>query len=267
MVAVCVFALVAYQSACYAAQLVGIASCGSRRLVHVAQEARYGILDGVGTAERADESGLLGRVARLLYFVCYDVALTAAHGPAAHVVGVGVLSQYLVNVACRTVLVLEHVWRVLAGARPVEQSRQLVGSVVEKVYAQFGGYLTAQRFILGGLHLSVEWENQTESRMLVAVLVCAVQHGGEAERAGEVIPHVQRAVVDVECSHCAVQHVGVLSGSLTQVAADKAAHILDVALLVTAHVGVLGCGLVGALCLAAALQKLRPLPVAVAPFL
>ncbi len=267
VVAVGPFARVAHKAARHAALAVGVAALVGRRLVDVGQQCLDGLLDGVRAAESADDARLLGWVAGTFGLVGHRVGLARGRRPRRCVTPVAVSCQHRIDVACRAVLLPEHPLAVAAGARPVHQTRQLVGRHVKHPHPQRVGYPAAQRLVFLRHRRPAEREHQPVARSLRRVLVCRVKQSRKIILLREIVPHVGRGAVDVQCGHAAPHHTPVLAAAAVQEAAHKATHVFHLRLLLAAHACILRGALSRAGGLRAPLRELAPAPFPVAPFL
>ena len=131
MVTVSIPTIIEHKTAGYTAHLIGVAIGFACFLIGVREEGVNGFLDGVGATEGADEPRLLTGITELLDLMLGRHFLTLAPVPLAAVLRIDVLRQDLIDVQGLAILESEEILTVAARAWPVEESRQLIGRIVE----------------------------------------------------------------------------------------------------------------------------------------
>ena len=145
-------------------------------------------------------------------------------------------------------------------ARPVHQTGRLEGGVVEVVDADLLGDLAGDGLVLVRRDLSVEGHDQTVAGLRLGVLMCGVDRQGvvDLQVVDDVVPELGRREVQVEGEQLAGRDVAGLAAAIPQMTADEAADVLDLVLLLLAHLHVLGVGLRGLHGAGELIQESRP---------
>ena len=179
---------------------IGVAVRLRRLCVHLRQELLDRLRDRIGPAERTDDAPLRERVALLVCLPLPDARHAGRLRPVARVSPVRVLVQDVVGWKKRRIEKPEERCDVRAVRWPVHETRRLEGGVVEVVDADLLRDLPRDGLILVRCDLTVQRQDQTETRTRFRVLVRGVDRHRTAKVyfIHEMRPEICRREVKVE---------------------------------------------------------------------
>ena len=214
-------------------------------------------------AERPDDAALGQRVFLLGDRAAHLRLHRLGSGPEGGVLPVGISGEHLVRIEKRLIRVSEQILPVLGRAGPVHEPRGFKGRGVEAGKRQVVCDAAGDGRILVRRDGAGQRDDEPQAHLLRRVAVGAVERIGVDERHVQIVQQAGIGVVRVQAHQTAVDYAGAAAPAILEIAADKAADVLDVVALGLGHGGVVVHRLAGAGGVDELVQKLAPehLPV------
>ena len=189
------------------AALVGVAAVLALD-IDLRQKGLDCVLDGVSTAERADDTVFRCRVSLLVSETPNRAGLPARYRPLSRVFPVRIPCELLVSVQPRAVLHLIAELTVRGSTRPVHEPMGLIGGIVAHVNTDVACNPAGNGLILLRRHRSRERKHKAKSRSFRRMTVRAVEYCSAAQNQLDCRPRVlaRRDRVHVECDKPTLQN-------------------------------------------------------------
>ena len=171
------------------ATLVGVAAVLALD-IDLRQKGLDCVLDGVSTAERADDTVFRCRVSLLVSETPNRAGLPARYRPLSRVFPVRIPCELLVSVQPRAVLHLITELTVRGSTRPVHEPMGLIGGIVAHVDTDVARNPTGDSLVLLRRHGSRKRKHKTKPRSFRCMTVRAVEHRSAAQNQHDRRPRV-----------------------------------------------------------------------------